>query len=581
MLNTITRMGRLTAALGVCAALLGLPRAASAQAGPTREEALAAMKKAAGFMLDRASHRGGFVWSYRPDLSRRWGEMEASETIVWFQNPGTSLMGHAFLDAYHATGDEYFYRCAVRVARTVIRAQHVTGGWHYNYDFAGEASLRTWYSTIAAQGWRLEEFLHYFGNATFDDGVTSQASTFLLRMYLEKRDIEFRWPLVKAIRFIVNSQYPNGGWPQRYPLVPDDAFVYKTTKPGYTNFITLNDGVAQENMEFLTAAYQTLGYRWVLPTIHRGMALFPKLMGTGMHPAFSLQYAIDADGSTRSPNAATGASGVWASGARTYEADGWATHTTYNALYNLLTFAQIDPERRDAYLARFDEAIAWLQARALPATYANKPANMTHCTFVEFDSNDCLFVHRLGSNIVNGEYVINKDSTSFITHYNIWRNLNPTTLVNRRNTIMGQTVEQLKAASPLYADGLVLPRYYSFSDPELENITGGTGLPATPVSAATASDAVTTLTAEGYWLTNIPEVSNPYAGPGPSTRPAGTDSYLTSPYATRYVGDEFDTSPYAPGTSGPGSPEQGITTTNFKNRFGNLMQWIVQLDAAR
>ncbi len=575
MLNTVRKISACMVALGLCVALAVAPTAASAQVGPTRDEALAAMKKAAAFMMDQASRRGGFVWSYLPDLSRRWGEMEATPSIIWMQNSSTSTMGHTFLDAYHATGDDYFYRCAVRVARTLIRAQNVSGGWHYNYDFKGEASLKEWYATTAAQGWRLEEFLHYYPNATFDDRVTSEAATFLLRMYLERREIEFRQPLFKAIRFIVKSQYPNGGWPQRFPLVDPDEFKYKNTKPGYTNFITLNDGVAQENVEFLVGVYQTLGYKWVLPTIHKGMELFPKLIGTGMHPAFSLQYAIDPDPSGRSPNAATGAYDIWASGARTYEADGWATHTTYAGLYNLLTFAQIDPERRDTYLARFDQSVAWLQDRALPADYPEKPANMTHCTFVDFESNDCLFVHRVGSNIVNGAYVIDKNPAGYVRHYGIWRNLNPTTLINRRNTIMGKTVQQLKTESPLYADGLVLPLYYSFTDPEIESISGGNGLPSTPVSAATASTAVSTLTAEGYWLSNLAEVSNPYKGPGPATKPAGTEDPLTNPYTITYVGDEYDTSPYPPPAD---APVQGITVKNFITRFGNLMQWIAQLD---
>ena len=34
--------------------------------------------------------------------------------------------------------------------------------------------------------WRLEEFQIYYGNATFDDGGTMDAATFLLRMYVEK-----------------------------------------------------------------------------------------------------------------------------------------------------------------------------------------------------------------------------------------------------------------------------------------------------------------------------------------------------------------------------------------------------------
>ena len=66
-------------------------------------------------------------------------------------------------------------------------------------DFAGERSLREWYDTVGKNGWRLEEFQHYWGNATFDDAGTAEASKFLLRLYVEKRDPKYKPALDKAI----------------------------------------------------------------------------------------------------------------------------------------------------------------------------------------------------------------------------------------------------------------------------------------------------------------------------------------------------------------------------------------------
>ena len=51
----------------------------------------------------------------------------------------------------------------------VIWAQLPVGGWNYVADYAGEQSLKDWYATVGKNGWRLEEFQHYWGNATFDD----------------------------------------------------------------------------------------------------------------------------------------------------------------------------------------------------------------------------------------------------------------------------------------------------------------------------------------------------------------------------------------------------------------------------
>ena len=95
-------MKRLIAALLL---LVGLAGPAFAQ---SRAEIERTMKRATAFMVEKASTKGGYVWSYLPDMSRRWGEIEAKPSMIWVQPPGTATMGHLFLDAYHATGDEYY-----------------------------------------------------------------------------------------------------------------------------------------------------------------------------------------------------------------------------------------------------------------------------------------------------------------------------------------------------------------------------------------------------------------------------------------------------------------------------------------
>ena len=124
---------------GVVAALLAValvaPAAAapsrtpSAPATPSRAKMLETMKRATRFMVEKVALNGGYVWSYLPDMSRRWGEMEAYPTMVWVQPPGTPTMGHLFLDAYHATGDAYYYDAAEQAANALIAGQMDNGGW--------------------------------------------------------------------------------------------------------------------------------------------------------------------------------------------------------------------------------------------------------------------------------------------------------------------------------------------------------------------------------------------------------------------------------------------------------------------
>ena len=85
------------------AASLAVPAAAA----PDKRQVEDTMKRATRFMVEKVATNGGYVWSYLPDMSRRWGEMEAFPTMIWVQPPGTATMGHLYLDAYHATGDAY------------------------------------------------------------------------------------------------------------------------------------------------------------------------------------------------------------------------------------------------------------------------------------------------------------------------------------------------------------------------------------------------------------------------------------------------------------------------------------------
>lgn len=308
-----------------------------------KRQARAAMKRAAQFMRERVAYRGGYVWSYAPDLSRRWGEMEAFPSMIWIQPPGTATVGHLYLDCFHATRDEFYYQAAMDVAEGLIAAQHPAGGWNYHHDFGGEESTRRWYDTIGKNGWRLEEFHHYYGNATFDDAGTSEASQFLLRMYVERRSSRLRAPLERAVSFVLDSQYENGGWPQRFPFVEDAPALHG--RPDYTRYVTFNDDVAGENIKFLLMVYQTLGDERALAAIHRAMGVFIATQQPAPQAGWGLQHHNE----TLTPI-----------GARSYEPDALTTHTTANNLAQMMNFYEWTGERR--FIERVPEALAWLSS---------------------------------------------------------------------------------------------------------------------------------------------------------------------------------------------------------------------------
>jgi hypothetical protein len=508
---------------GWAAALAGLVMFASAtssaQESPTRSQVLDAMKRATTFMVETVSTDGGYVWAYLPDLSRRWGELEARSSMIWIQPPGTPAMAHLLLDAYHATGDDYYYRAAEKTAAALIRAQHPSGGWHYMADFAGERSLQEWYDTVGRNAWRLEEFQHDWGNATFDDGGTADATKFLLRMYLEKHDAKYKTALDKALRFVLDSQHPVGGWPQRFPRRREFS---KPGAPDYTSYLTFNDDVTAGNVDVLVLCYQALGDRGLIEPIKRAMNAFVVTQQAAPQAGWALQYTPD----------------LRPAGARTYEPRALATHTTVANVQALIKFYRWTGDPK--FLARVPEALDWLDGLTLPPGVA--PAGRTHPTFVEIGTNKPLYVHRDGSNVVNGRYFVDYDPKNTIQHYSAFRSVDVAAL--RRSLADAKTWSpaELANASLLSSGVQPLPRFFAADRP------GGTS----------PAELIAGLKPEGYWLSPLGSNSHPY-------RSGGSRTPVPGDFSRTAVGDDTDTSPY------PDRALAGISTGAFVRNMGTLI----------
>lgn len=504
--------------------LLGWFALAAPAAAQSRAEIEQAMKRATEFMTQKVAHRGGYVWSYLPDMSRRWGELEAYPTMIWVQPPGTPTVGHLFLDAYHATGDDYYYRAAEQVAAALIAGQHRSGGWNYLIDFAGPASEKRWYETIGRNAWRMEEFHYYADNATFDDLGTIEASQFLLRMYFEKRDRRYRGPLDKAIAFVLDSEIPGGGWPQRWPADP--------RYPAYQSFITFNDDVAAENVKFLRMVEQAgLGSARTRAAIRRGMDIYLKTQLPPPQAGWALQYTRD----------------LKPAAARSYEPNALATHTTGANVEQLMNFYRQTGDRR--YLAPIPAALAWLETVRLPSELHK--GNRQFPTFVEFGTNRPIYVHRRGSNVVNGRYYWDYDPNHTLGHYSGFRNVDVAKLRGE--------YERLRAAPWHPPASEPLPRYF------VGGLVENSDLNAVEFKGSTA-ELIAALNAQGYWPTPLTATSNPYAGPGPATPVPGD-------YRTTHVGDSSDTSPYP-----TDKPVTGISTAAY---IANMAALIRALEAQR
>lgn len=476
-------------------------------ARPTKlvQDAEQTMLRATQFMVEKVSMNGGYVWYYMPDFSRQWGEMEAYKTMIWLQHPGTVSMGHLFLDAYRATGNEYYYQAAQKAANAIIWGQSSEGGWNYMVDFAGDRSMKNWYNTIGKNGWRLEEFQHYYGNSTFDDDITSDAARFLLRMYLEKLNPTYKPALDKAIGFILRSQYPNGGWPQRYPLKYD---FNKQGHPDYTSFYTFNDDVIWENTHFLIQSYLSLGEERFLDPIQRGMNFY--LISQDGCGAWGLQVNMNME----------------TVGARTYEPTAFMPSATNENAFLLLKFYQYTGDKK--FLVHVPDAIKWLEETKLPD---DKADGRTHSTFVEIGTNKPIHVHRKGSNVKYGTYYVDYNDDHLLSHYGGKCRVQIDELKAEYQRLSSLSTEEATKDSPLKPEqfkGAGSPQsYYDLN----RDVFRGTA------NEAEVKRIVQSLDNQNRWMVKHASISHPYIGDGQKQE-------LTDQYASVNVGDETDTSPY-------------------------------------
>ena len=503
------------------------------------------MSQATRFMMEEVSCQGGFVWNYLPDFSRQWGELEAKRTMVWLQSPGTPDVGQVLLDAFHATGDEYYYDYALTVAKCIIHGQLPCGGWNYMFDLEPEDSLKAWYATIGKQAWRLEEFQHYYGNCTFDDEATSICATLMLRVYLEKKDPAVHKALDKVISFMIRSQYSNGGWPQRYPLMYDHPF---RGKEDYSSFITLNDDVMPANIEFLIQCYQELGRKDLLKPIHKALDLSLKLQQPAPFAGWGDQYFVK----TLKP-----------AHARSYEPRAINTSTTVRMVNAMMDYYRLTGESK--FLKGIPAAIEFLRSQKLPAEEASRYTYYRPVTegfqaprFLVPEDGTPMYVHRRGSNVGNGEYYTDQEISGTIAHYGSCAFINPDALQRNYQALKQADVKEVTASSPLLypKKNIAVPVYYYKPSPMGGGRTGRGGF--------SIQDILKSQQPGGGWLTPLGQISNVYK-PMPENQTPST----TTKYATTFVGDEYDTSPYS-----PEKPVLGYSTRSFIQYMTQLIHYV-------
>ncbi|MEW5684540.1 MAG: pectate lyase [Pseudomonadota bacterium] len=137
---------------------------------------------------------------------------------------------------------------ARHIAEVIVSFQSPAGGW-------GKNSPRNGPVRLAGQAWSGEET--YVG--TIDNDATITELRFLARVIANTPGDGYRASFGRGVRWLLAAQYPNGGWPQVWPLAG-----------GYHDAVTFNDNAMAATLGLLRDVAAGQGdYAFVEPSLRR------------------------------------------------------------------------------------------------------------------------------------------------------------------------------------------------------------------------------------------------------------------------------------------------------------------------
>ncbi|MGI9177244.1 MAG: pectate lyase, partial [Pirellulales bacterium] len=126
---------------------------------------------------------------------------------------------------------------AGQLADAIISFQSPSGGWSKHTGYSKGSRLPGMQWTSQSEPGKPP---HY--QATFDNAATVREIDFLASVWEATQRDDCRTAVLRGLDFVLDAQYPNGGWPQVYPL-----------EGGYHDNITFNDDAMTNVLELLLA----------------------------------------------------------------------------------------------------------------------------------------------------------------------------------------------------------------------------------------------------------------------------------------------------------------------------------------
>jgi PelA/Pel-15E family pectate lyase len=286
--------------------LLLLACAPCAAEKPLETQVAEALARATRFFRTQVSTRGSYLWAYSEDLKTRRGEGDATHTQGWVQPPGTPSVGMAYLRTHAATGERAYLEAAKEAALALARTQLASGGWDYRIEFDPERSKQWYYRRDVEAGDK--DPGRRRNTSTFDDDNSQSALRLLMRVdtALGRKDPEVRRAVEYGLARLLEAQYPNGAWPQRYDGERHSPAEYpvrqarypKTwsrTHPAvrYQGHYTFNDNAIRDIILTLLEAHRTYGKPAYLDAARKGGDFILLAQMPEPQPVWAQQYNRD------------------------------------------------------------------------------------------------------------------------------------------------------------------------------------------------------------------------------------------------------------------------------------------------
>lgn len=242
---------------------------------------------------------------------------------------------------------------AARIAATILSFQTPSGGWSKNQNRAGPPRLpgqryanNAETMTVGSGSFDEPRDRYWTFVGTLDNDATHTEIRFLARVNEQRPSGALRAAIPKGIEYLLMAQYPNGGWPQNYPL-----------EGGFHDGITFNDEAVCEAARLLQdVADAAPEFAFVPAPLRRQSAA---AAARAVDVILAAQVKVDGrlTGWPQQVDALT----LQPISARNYEPRGLASAESAG----VLLFLMHQPRPRPAMKAAIEAGIAWLQAQAL------------------------------------------------------------------------------------------------------------------------------------------------------------------------------------------------------------------------